>query len=60
MQIFLFLHFSMHIFLFLPVACKNKNDPVWIHCRLNEQGVKVYNYCGKNVKGGGYIESKNP
>eukprot|EP00253_Pinus_taeda_P027317 PITA_27317 len=35
------------------MAPKNKNDPAWIHYHLNEQGVKVCNYCGKKIKRGG-------
>jgi hypothetical protein len=37
----------------IAMAPKDKRDPVWIHCHLNEEGKKACNYCGKTVKGGG-------
>ena len=43
----------MQIFHFFLMAPKNKNDLAWVHCHLNEQGIKVCNFCGKKVKGGG-------
>ena len=32
---------------------KNKKDPAWADCWLNEKNHKVCNYCGKTIKGGG-------
>jgi hypothetical protein len=32
---------------------KNKKDPAWAHCHLDEDHQKVCNYCGKTIRGGG-------
>jgi hypothetical protein len=37
----------------IAMAPKDKRDPTWAHCHLDEEGIKVCNYCGKRIKGGG-------